>query len=779
MKPFKHMNARTLAEASEALGDAQSRIIAGGTDLLGTLKDNILPVHPLRVVNIKTIEGLDYIEEENGALKIGALTRLSDIAANKMIQEKWSALAQSAKAVASPHIREMGTIGGNLSQLPRCWYFRKAENMFNCSRKGGDECFAILGDNRYHSAFGGKKCHASPCTSKCPAGTDIPAYMERLRVGDIDGAARIIMRVNPMPALTSRVCAHNCQVGCNRGKTDENITVSGVERTLGDYMLDNADKFYTAPTTETGKTVCIVGGGPAGLSAAYRLRKAGNRVTVYERKQEAGGMLMYAIPAYRLPKDTVRRFIKALESMGIEFKTGVEIGETIRPEDLEKQYDSVCYATGTWKRPVVGLDGEELTVFGLDFLVDVRNWMEGKVGTDVVVTGGGNVAMDVAITAKRLGANKVTLACLESRDKMPASREEIARAEEEGIVIMPSWGLSRVVEEDGKVRGMEIKRCISTIDETGAFNPQYDEAEMLIIKADNVLMAVGQRVDLSFLDDKYQMQLNRRGLIDVAQDSGATSRDGVFASGDATTGPATVIGAIANGSIAARGINKYLGVSPEPEYHVESGEFVTSDIYGIREKKQLHLLELDAEKRRFDLEDSQTPTWEEAVAEAKRCLNCACYAVHPSDIAPALLALNAEIITDRRSVPANEFFTVATLTNTVLELGEIVTEIYVPALPAGSKSLFKKFALRKAIDFPVVNCAIVTGGNPRVCLGAVAPIPMHATKAEDILRGRVIDETVATAAGEAAVEDAHPFDATKYKVQIAKTLIKRSLLEMR
>ena len=776
MKPFKHTNAKTVSEAVTALSDARTRVMAGGTDLLGTLKDNVLPIYPGGVVNVKTIEGLSYISEENGALKIGALTKLVEIAENETIQEKWSALSQAAKSVASPNLRNMGTIGGNISQMPRCWYFRKAENRFNCSRKGGEECYAILGENRYHSAFGGKKCHESPCTSKCPAGTDIPGYFEKIRAGDWDGAAGIIMEVNPFPSITSRVCAHFCQTGCNRLQTDESVLIGGVERTLGDYIMENSERFYAAPEKETGKSVAIIGSGPSGLSAAYYLRKAGNAVTVYDRKEAAGGMLMYAIPAYRLPKDIVRKFVKLLEGMGVRFKLGVEFGGAMRPEELEKEYDSVCFATGTWKRPVVGLTGEELTVFGLDFLVEVKQWMDGKVGEEVVVTGGGNVAMDVAITAKRLGAKKVTLACLEARDKMPASAEEIARAEEEGIVIMPSWGLSRVVEEDGVVRGMELKKCLSTIDESGAFNPQYDEANKVVISAQNILMAVGQRVDLSFLDEKYQVQLNRRGLIDVDAETQMTSREGVFAAGDATTGPATVIGSVTNGRRAAGGINKYLDVAVVEPVKVADG-FISSDIEGIQNNTALKLRELALEKRSLGAEDSQTPEREEALREAKRCLNCGCYAVNPSDIASALIALKAEIVTSKRRLPAEDFFEVSTLANTVLEYNEIVTGIEIPAVPAGAKSVFKKFALRKAIDFPVVNCAILTGADPRICLGAVAPVPLRALKAEDILRGKAIDEAVATAAGEAAVEGAYPFEETKYKVQIAKTLVKRALLE--
>ena len=385
--------------------------------------------------------------------------------------------------------------------------------------------------------------------------------------------------------------------------------------------------------------------------------------------------------------------------------------------------------------------------------------------------------MDVAVTAKRLGAKKVTLACLEPRDRMPASEEEMARAEAEGVVIMPSWGLSKVVEDGGSVKGLELKRCTSAWDETGAFNPQYDESEKMVVDAQNILMAIGQRVDLSFLDEKYRLQLDRRGLIDVSEESQMTSREGVFAAGDATTGPATVIGAIANGRKASSGVGRYLGVAAA-EVIDDSDGFITSDADGIKIKNALKLRELDADKRRLDLEDSETPPRDEALLEARRCLNCGCYTVYSSDTAPALIALGAQIVTSKRTVSADEFFEVGTLRTNILDFDEIITEIRIPALPAGAKSVFKKFRLRKSIDFPVVNCAIVTGEAPRVCIGAVAPKPVRARKAEDVLRGKVIDEAVAEAAGLAAVEGAVPFEAAKYKLQIAKTIIKRALLEL-
>ena len=778
MKPFNHKNAVSVDDAAKQLGQGNANLIAGGTDLLGTLKDNILPLYPKNVVNLKSVPNLDYIKEEDGMLKIGALAKLVDLAESELVNEKYAALAQAALAVSTPNLRNMSTIGGNISQLPRCWYFRKAENRFPCLRKGGDECFAMQGQNRYHSVMGGMKPSATPCQQECPASIDIPTYQAQIRKGNWDKAAEIIMENNPFPMFTGRVCAHFCQDKCNQCSGGQSVYINGVERTLGDYILDNAEKFYAAPATETGKSVAIVGGGPAGLSAAFYLRQAGNKVTVYDSMAEAGGMLMYAIPAYRLPKALVQKVIAALTKMGIEFKTGVRVGENVLPEDLEKQYDSVCYATGTWKRPVAGISGEELTTFGLDFLVEVRDWMAKTKGSEVFVMGGGNVAMDVAITAKRLGAEKVTLACLEPRERMPASAEEIARAEEEGVIVMPSWGLSKVVETDGKCEGMELKRCVSPWDETGRFNPQYNENEKIVVKAENILMAIGQSVDLSFLDEKYQLQLSARGLIDIDNES-MTSRPGIYAAGDATTGPGTVVRAFANGHAAARGINKFLAVEVAAPCRCGT-ELLMSDAEGVVKTEQvIKLREVALADRCLDVEDSFTPSMEEATEEAKRCLTCSCYAVNPSDVAPALVALDAIIVTNKRTVCAEEFFSVKIPGNTIAEYDEIVTEICVPALKAGEKSAFIKFAFRKAIDFPVVNCAVKVGSDePRVCLNAIAPTPYRAYAAEKLLAGKVLNADLAEAAGEAAVIDAQPFEDTKYKGQLSKVMVKRALMSI-
>ncbi|MDL2217962.1 FAD binding domain-containing protein [Christensenellaceae bacterium OttesenSCG-928-M15] len=791
MKHFAYERAASFEEAGELLkANRQNKIISGGTDILGGLKDDILQEYPETLVDIKKIPGADMIEIQGEALKIGALAKLNDVANSPLVQKHAPILCEAAKTVATPLIRSMGTIGGNVMQDVRCWFYRYPHEVggrLHCSRKGGDTCYALQGDNRYHTIFGGMKAHTTPCTQECPAGTDIPAYMEELRLGNWAAAASIIMKVNPMPMITSRVCAHFCQDNCNRCHNDESVAISNVERSVGDYILKHSDRFYKAPETSTGESVAIVGAGPSGLSAAYFLLKAGNDVTVYDSKEEPGGMLMYAIPAYRLPKDIVRQFTGALNQMGAKFVCNTQVGKDIMAAELEKKYDSVYYATGAWKRRVIGLSGEELTTFGLDFLIEVNRWMEGKVGSEVLVTGGGNVAMDVAITAKRLGAKKVTMACVEPREKMPASKEEIARAEEEGIVIMPGWGLSKVVEESGAVKGMELKRCTSVTDETGRFHPQYDENDKMVVNADSILMAVGQLVDLSFIDEKYQMELNRRGLIDVAEDTQMTSRPGVFAGGDATIGPATVVQAVAHGRKAANGMCRYMeveatnGCSGGPEDRHK--QFITFDPVAAKKKEAVKLRELPAEERDIEKEDAFTLPTAEALEEAGRCLNCGCYAVNPSDIAPTLVALGATVVTNKRRVAAEDFCCNKLKAHEALELGEVVTGFEIPVIE-GANMHYDKFRLRDSVDFAIVSASTLfstekgklTGA--KIVLGGVAPVPVRAHEAEGFLLQKEITEEIAEKAADVALKDALPMANNAYKIVEIKAMLKKAILRM-
>lgn len=785
MKYFEHESAATFDEAVSLLKESpkgKTVVMAGGSDLIGVLKEQILEDYPEKVVDLKNVRGGEYIKQDGDTIEIGALTKLCDIVKSDLLNEKAPVLSQAARSVATPLIRNVATMGGNICQDVRCWFYRYPHGIggrMDCMRKGGKECYAVMGDNRYHSIFGGMKVHTTPCSVQCPANTDIPAYMERLRQGDVEGAAHILMEANPIPMITSRVCAHTCQEQCNRCGSDESVSIHGVERYVGDYILEHPDTFYRAPETETGHKVALVGAGPAGLSAAYYLRKAGHDVTVFDKMEEPGGMLTYAIPNYRLPKSYVKQVAAAYEKMGIRFRLGCCLGEDIQAEDLEKEYDNVFYATGAWKRPVLGFDGEEFTEFGLQFLMEVNQWMNKKDRRHVLVVGGGNVAMDVAITARRLGAESVTLACLESEPEMPASREEIARAREEGIEIMPSYGVSKAIYEGSQVTGMELMRCTSVKDENGRFNPRYDREETLRVSADSILMAAGQKVDLSFLGDKYGLALER-GLIQVDKDTQATSKSGIYAGGDATTGPATVIQGVRSGRNAAEAINRGYAVMPERR---REDKFIHFDTAGVKEEHAVKDKELSAAERALDKEDSFTLTGEEAAREAGRCMNCGCYSVNASDISPVLILLDARIVTTKKTVRAADFFTTRLKAADMLDTDELVTAVRF-RVPEGYTTAYDKFRVREAVDFAIVSLAYayrMKDGlieDARIVLGGVAPVPMERKKVEAFLAGRKPDEALAEAVAELAVEGTAAMANNSYKIQEVRALIKKMILDM-
>lgn len=794
MKQFQYEKPLTVAQASDLLMRGQAVACAGGTDLLDVLRNRLLPEYPQKVVSLKGIEGLDYIKEENGSIHIGAMTTLNAIADSELVKEKAPMLSQAAKSAATPNLRNTATLGGNLCQDVRCWYYRYPHVLggrVNCARKEGRLCSAMMGENRYHSIFGSAKVCMTPCSVGCPAHTDIPAYMEKLRAGDVDGAARIILKANPMPAITSRVCAHFCQEQCNREQYDERVNVGAAERYVGDYILEHHERFMKSPSMENGHSAAIVGSGPAGLAAAYYLRERGYKVTVYERMKEAGGCLAYAIPAYRLPKDIVRRFVSILEGMGIRFVLGTKVGEDIPLEAIQREYDSVLLDTGAWKRPLIGISGEELTRFGLDFLVEVNSYILERPGSEVVVVGGGNVAVDVAVTAKRLGAPKVTMICLESREQMPAGREEINRVLEEGIEIQNGWGPLEILKEgvspeEERITGIRFKACLRTLDESGRFSPLYDETRLMQVHADVVFMAIGQRSDLSFLDSVCRIE-TERGRIKAGDDH-STSQEGIFAAGDVTTGPATVIRALASGRESAVMMNRYMKGRPMetetdllPErlarFAPFCGQISASNQPGI----------LPADERGVNREDQRGYTREMLEGEASRCMNCGCLAVNPSDMANVLLASDAVIRTNLRTMTAGDLLTAHTRLSDTLKRGELILEAVVPCRTEGTVCGYDKFRLRKSIDFAVAALAYsytLKDGvieSARIVLGAVSPIPLRRENAEQYLTGRRMPEEteklaeLAERAAERALEGALPLTDNAYKIDIAKTLVRRSL----
>ncbi|MFP4642324.1 MAG: FAD-dependent oxidoreductase [Dehalococcoidia bacterium] len=790
MKSFEHIDAKTVDEAVNLVKDYQgkARLLAGGTDLFGELKDRVLPDYPELLINVKSIPGLDGIEEDEEGLKIGALTKLADIAASPLIRERYPLLAEAAESVAVPQIRNMGTIGGNLAQDTRCWYYRYPHEIGGrilCYLKGGKGCYALLGENQYHSIFGGWRNDSPPCASACPGSVDVPSYLSKIREGDLPAAASILLDANPIPAITGRVCPHFCEQECNRGDFDEAVSIRDIERFMGDYILDKGDETIPAPSTESGKSVAIIGSGPAGLSAAYYLRRSGHRVTVFDKLEEAGGMLAYVIPPYRLPKDTVRQVVKAIENTGVEFRLKVDVGKDVTLDEIKRDFDSVLIANGAWNPVSIGLEGEESTRFCLDFLTNINRGIKETPGRKVLVIGGGNAAIDVAVSALRLGAEEATMACLESPDEMPALPWEIEQAVEQGVKIMNCWGPNRVLKSGGKVTGMEFIRCTSVFDEQGRFAPTYDSSVKETVEADQIMMAVGYSSDFSYITPGSSLKVER-GLIAVNSETQETNVPGIFAGGAITHGPATVIEAIASGRKAAEAMNAYLKGKAEAEGKAEEmpEPFLKFNSDYLKETSRVEMPKRPVDERSIDKEDALGLGLSEIEGEANRCFNCGCVSVNSSDTGLALTALGARVTIAGpkgiRTVPIAEFFGKL---GTILETGEVVTEIQVPQPPKGARQTFLKHRVRKAVDFGIVSVASVITekagkcDDARIVLGSVAPAPMRATKAEQAVKGKAIDSSSAGAAGAAAVAGAIPLSTNAYKIEIAKTLVKRALLQ--
>ena len=806
MKNFDHVNANTAQEAAKLLkkGKSRAKLIAGGTDLLGVLKDDVLPDYPELIIDLKTIRNLDQIEETTQGLKIGALTTLSDIAESPVVRNKYKGLAEAAAAVATPQIRNLGTIGGNLCQEVRCWYYRYPHSIGGrvlCARKRagqyqsqdgdtvveGRGCSALTGENRYHSVFGAAKVGETPCSDHCAAGIDIPAYMHKIRKNSLKEAAEKLLAANPLPGITGRVCPCFCQEGCNRGDYDVAVSIREVERFLGDYILDNADAFFAPPEKGQGKRVAVVGSGPAGLSAAFYLTKSGHRVTVYDRMDEPGGMMVHAIPAFRLPVDYVRRLINIYTNMGITFVLNVQVGRDIALKDLRQEYESIVLATGAWAAPSIDLEGEDLCTAGLTFLADVKDGMRETPGKRVLVIGGGNVAIDVGITAHRLGAEEVTLVCLESREEMPALERDIRRALEEGVNLVPSRSPARILRSKGGSLCVDLVRCVSVFDDQGNFAPLCDDIVTETWEADRVILAVGQRPDLSYIPGRSRIKVDR-DLILVDEETQETGLKGVFAGGDVTTGPATVVEAIGAGRRAAAAIDRFLtgdkrGEGSDIEGPIEP--LLTFNGECLERRSPAPMPERPIQERGIDVEDALGSDLDGIRTEAGRCFNCGCVAVNASDMAPVLIALDATIKTTKRTLTAEKFFSMGSMRPSVIDPEEVLTEILIPNRTNHRKVSYEKFRIRKTVDFPIVSLAsafeMESGRfkDVRLVLGAVAPVPLRLKETEDFLKGREAEEGVAEQAAAMAVENALPLAGNAYKVHITKTLVRRTILAAR
>ncbi len=782
IEPIQYIPADSLKEAEALLQENEGRaaVLAGGTDLLGTLKDAVHSDPPEVLIGLKSVKESNYIKVEVEGVHIGALTTLNDLAKHPVIQETYPLLAQSAASVASPQIRNVATVAGNLCQEPRCWYYRNPENTFDCLRKGGRWCDALFAENRYHSIFGGMCVTAAPCTSGCPIHNDIPTYMAKIREGKVGEAVEILLRTNPLAAITGRACSHYCEEECNRFDYDEPVSIRDVERYLGDFVLEHSQAFYRAPEIESGKKVAVVGAGPAGLTAAYFLRNQGHAVTVYDQMQEAGGMLRYSIPEYRLPKSVVQAQVRALENMGIQFVLGTRIGtKGLTFQDLRIQYNSIFLATGLWNGKKLKVENNELLDSGLEFLMSIQAGKDASVGERVLVIGGGSVAVDVAIAARRSGAKQVTMACLESLETMPALAEDISQAHEEGIKIMPSWGPQRIVGQDGKLEGMELVQCTSVFDQDGRFAPVFDMAVTTMVEVDQVLVAIGQAADLSYIETSLQIE---RGMIVVKKGTTATSMEGVFAGGDVTGGSATVVQAMAEGNRAASDIDSYLAEKQIKPGSVTPGKKpLMINNAALATSLRVAAPRLPVAQRTLLGKDSDTITFEEMERETIRCANCGCVAVNASDLATALIALDAQVKTTKRILPAEELFAASINGTTILANDELIQEIWIPTSQPGSRQCYLKFRTRNAIDFPIVSVAFrvtMREGrfhDARVVLGAVAPVPLRARRVEELLEDQIPSEQLAKEAAILSVSNAQPLARNKAKVEIVKALVNKAV----
>jgi formate dehydrogenase beta subunit len=505
-----------------------------------------------------------------------------------------------------------------------------------------------------------------PCMMACPAHTNAGRYVALIAEGRYEEAYRLARDPNPLASICGRVCAHPCETACRRGAIDQPIAIRALKRFLTERHGPESKRPVDVNESRIQKKlpyrVAIVGAGPVGLSAAHDLALMGYSVTIFEAAPVPGGMLYLGLPEYRLPRDVVQAQVREILATGdIELKLNAAAGRDFTVAELRRSFSAVLIAVGAHASrdlsiPGVDLDGVHK---GIEFLLNVNLGYQFTIGKKVVVIGGGNVAMDVArsaarevvrqhaavegqepsrenidavaaremmdvsLSALRLGAHEVHLVCIERRGEMPAALEEIEEAEEEGIILHPGFGPKRFIGENGRLTGLEAVATKRVFDETGRFNPTFQEGSETIFDCDTVIMAIGQAPRLDFLKPEDGVEISRRGLIAVDTSNLMTSAAGVFAGGDCVFGPRLIIDSVADGKRAAIGIDEFLrgGSHPEPAVTVEvlARHTMPSDLLDLR-RQPLPTLPLDRRGGMTEVElvlDEGT-----AQLEAQRCLHC-------------------------------------------------------------------------------------------------------------------------------------------------------------
>ena len=484
----------------------------------------------------------------------------------------------------------------------------------------------------------------APCKTACPAHVAVQGYLKLAKEGRYDDALALIKKDNPLPAVCGHVCNRRCEDACTRGTIDEAVAIDEVKRFLAERDL-NAETRYipkkTIPSLKGGfdEKIAIIGAGPAGLSCAYYLALTGYKPTIFEKNEEPGGMLRYGIPSYKLEKDLLAAEIDVIRELGVEIRCGVEIGKDITIEELREQgYRGFYVAIGCQRGRKPGITGENAkgTYAAVDFLREAGAKESFALEGDVVVVGGGNVAIDAARISSRCVDAKISMFCLEQREHMPASKEEIAEALEEGIELNCGWGPKEVLEEDGKVVGVVFKKCIRVLDEQGRFSPEYDEEQTVTIPCKHVIFSVGQAIEWGNMLDNLDLKRRPNGGALADKLTYQTSEPDIFVGGDVYTGPKFAIDAIAAGREGAISLHRYVHENCTLTIGRNRRDFVELD------KNNISVDSYDTSKRQIPAkadEKAQAATFrdlshslteEQVKAETSRCLSCGASVVDPN-----------------------------------------------------------------------------------------------------------------------------------------------------
>ncbi|MEE9503888.1 MAG: FAD-dependent oxidoreductase [Thermodesulfobacteriota bacterium] len=476
------------------------------------------------------------------------------------------------------------------------------------------------------------------CFYACPTHVNAGKYAFLISEGRFAEAYRVIKERNPFPSVCGRVCHHPCEFVCKRQEEDESIAINPLKRFIADYARDKkksgtafekASLFWKKPAIDFQKPkVAIVGSGPSGLTAAQDLTFLGYPVTVFEALPTPGGMMLTGIPSYRLPKEILAEEIQEILDLGIELKVNTPIGKDLSLDGLkQKGYQAVYMAVGAQASRRLSIEGTDLegVLGGVEFLKDISLGRPPAIGKKVVVIGGGNVAVDVSLSALRQGAEEVEMFCLEKREEMPAHEWEIEDALEEEVKVNCSWGPMRFEGSKGNVTGVSFKRCTAVFDAEGKFTPFYDENETTSTSADTVIVAIGQAADLSFLGEENSLETFRDSAINADEVTLETNLPGVFAGGDGVTGPKSVVEAIFHGHEAAISIDRYLQGADLREGRVKEKEAPDTRprdrVFELKTRQKEKKLTVDERKGNWK-EITLGLAEEQAREEGGRCLKC-------------------------------------------------------------------------------------------------------------------------------------------------------------